>query len=457
MSTTLKAIRRHMLDRTVDQGLLGQVESPASFTVTTAVVNMLAMGGGSAQAYVQNWLLRAESATSADRIRRITDFATATGTLTHAGTNYADTTVGTEQIEIWKYNPRSADLAIRLTQNRIKRLHRYIFPTVTNQRRYYLHPMTWLAQPSDIERVAVCSSPVLNRNRHFEHWNTVTTGGILQPDEWTIGGAAATMARSTTARRGQYSVAITRSGTNVTLDQVVGLLENGVSADSLRSVKVTAVLVCNSAVASQMRVQWLDGTQTISSSYHTGGGGWEEVSTTVTALASTASNLTLRIAVDGSNTVCYADECYIVAEMGLTDVVRRDEYPEHNLTRDEYSFDQSTQSIMLPALGRNQQYAIYTRRPYPQFDEARVRSGDADADVSDVPMETCAVGAIARMFEGLAQTDSSDRKRYGELAAEWDKRFEQMALGHYAQEVTGSRNHGWPLPSGRMLAPVAMR
>ena len=85
-----------------------------------------------------------------------------------------------------------------------------------------------------------------------------------------------------------------------------------------------------------------------------------------------------------------------------------------------------------------------------------MRAGSADADVSDVPMELTAVGAIARMFEGMAQTDSKDRKRFGELAAEWDRRFETMALEHYDQAVTGGRNHGWPLPIGRMLAPVAV-
>lgn len=460
MSTTLTGIRRHMLDRTVDKELLGQAETITGLAAQTVTVGQLATGGGAAQSYALQWLLRADNAAaaSADRLRRCTDFATATGVFTHAGTAYADTTITGETLEIWKYHPRAADLAIRLAQSRIKRLHRYVYPTVANETRYYLHPMSWVAKNSDIERVAYCPSPVLNRNRHFEHWNTVSTGGVLQPDEWTLAGADATMARNaTTVRRGQYSVAITRAGTDATLSQTVGLLETGVSADSLRSVSVTAVAVVNASVASQVRVQWLDGTQTISSSYHTGGGTWEELSTTVTVTAATASTLTLRISVEGSNTVCYVDECYIVAEQGLSDAVRRDTYDESNLTRDDYFFDQSTKSITLPAQGRGGQYVFYTRRPYPQFDEARVRAGTADADVSDVPMELCAVGAIARMFEGMAQTDSKDRARYGQLAAEWDVRFETMALAHYDQAVTGGNNHGWPLPIGRRLAPVARR
>ena len=461
MSTTLTGIRRHMLDRTVDKELLGQSEMITGLAAQTVTVAQLATGGGSAQSYALQWLLRADNAaaSSADRLRRCTDFATATGVFTHAGTAYADTTITGETLEIWKYHPRAADLAIRLAQSRIKRLHRYVYPTVANETRYYLHPMSWVAKNSDIERVAYCDSPVLNRNRHFEHWNTVSTEGVLQPDEWTLAGAGASMARSTTARRGQYAVAITAAGgVDATMSQTIGLLENGVTADSLRSRQVTAVAVVRSTVASQVRVQVLTATGTVlaSSSYHTGGGLWEELSTTATAVTATADTLIVRVSVeeDGTATV---DESYIVAEQGLSDAVRRDTYDERDLTRDDYFFDQSTKSIILPAQGRGGQYVFYTRRPYPQFDEARVRAGSADADVTDAPMELTAVGAIARMFKGMSATDSKDRARFKEIAKEWEDDFETMELAAYDQSVTGGNNHGWPLPIGRRLAPVARR
>lgn len=462
MSTTLTGIRRHMLDRTVDKELLGQSETITGLAAQTVTVGQLATGGGSAQSYALQWLLRADNAAaaSADRVRRCTDFATATGVFTHAGAAYTDTTITGETLEVWKMHPRSADLAIRLTQSRIKRLHRYVYPTIARESRYYLHPMSWVAENSDIERVAYCSSPVLNRNRHFEHWNTVSTGGVLQPDDWTLAGTSATMARSSTVvRRGQYSVAITRSGTDATLSQTVGLLETGVSGDSLRSVSVTGVAVVKASVASQVRVQILTAAATVlaSSSYHTGGGLWEELSTTATTVTATADTLIVRVSVESDNAVCNVDESYIVAEQGLNDDVRRDTYDESNLTNDQYFFDQSTKSIILPAQGRGGQYVFYTRRPYPQFDEARVRAGSADADVTDAPMELTAVGAIARMFKGMGATDSKDRTRYGQLAKDWEDDFETMALAHYDQAVTNGSNHGWPLPMGRRLAPVARR
>ena len=92
MATSLKEIRREMLARNQALGLKFNL---ASATTTTAVVTALAAGGFTQGRFFGRFLVRAEAATAAgaDRVRRVTDFTASSGTLTHAGANYTDTTV----------------------------------------------------------------------------------------------------------------------------------------------------------------------------------------------------------------------------------------------------------------------------------------------------------------------------------------------------------------------------
>ena len=126
MASSLKEIAREILNHR-ELGL-GRVETIASLTTTTAVVTALATGGRSAQEFVEKWMLRRDTATAADRLRRCTSFTSSSGTLTHAGTNYADTTATSESIEIWDIEPKFVDQAINATLHRLKREDREIFP-----------------------------------------------------------------------------------------------------------------------------------------------------------------------------------------------------------------------------------------------------------------------------------------------------------------------------------------
>src|SRR3990167_7963357 len=95
---TRAAIRREMLYRAP---VLGRVlETPTSITATTAVFDSLKVGSWSPQKFTGMMLVRPESTTVADRLRQASNYASAAGTLTHAGTNYSDTTAGTELFEL---------------------------------------------------------------------------------------------------------------------------------------------------------------------------------------------------------------------------------------------------------------------------------------------------------------------------------------------------------------------
>ena len=437
MPTTEKAIRRQMylLDPS-----LGRSESVASLTVTTCVVTALA-AGGSDQRFVNWWIIRSDSTNTADRRRLCNPFAPATGTLTHAGTNYADTTATDEIVELCRFEPIFLDKAIQQTLFKLLRRDTINVPLRRSARHYYLgNDLTWLRDPNDILELRYSSSPILNRNDEFNRHNTVTTGGVLQPDDWTLAGAAGTMARSTTQvdpavanYNAAYSLAMTRSGTNLTLTQTVGLLETGVSGDSLQGAAVCGFLRCWSAVASQVRLRCTDdgGSTYTSSDYHTGGSGWEELTFTKTVSA-TATNLQVVIAIDGSNTVCYLSRCRLARTSAVDDSLRRAAYQESTIPRENYRYEQGPG--MLSVLGQDLPSTgtlhIDSKRPYPQFDATRLTGDNADADASDAPVDIVATGALAELYRGQSmdsEHSETDRKEYASRYAFWLGKFEVAA------------------------------
>jgi hypothetical protein len=328
---------------------LGRAEAIASLTTTTTVVSALATGG-SAQKYIDKWMMRADSTNTADRVRRISNFAPTTGTLTHSGTNYADTTATNEIVEIHEFEPYLVDNAVQVTLARLHRIDRTELPTIENQRRVWLGDVSWVLEPSDIVRIAWSDNPVLNKNRYFEKYSSYNASGVLAPDFWTLTGAGATMARTSAQnRRGSFSLEVTRANADCTVSQSVTYLPNGVTADDLRGKSIIGVAVVRSSVASQVRVQIFDGTTTTSSAYHTGGGLWEELSCTAT-MSATASNITVQVSVETSNTAAQIDECYLFSGTANTDDVRRDNWPEVESIPSEWE-QNGTLSTELPIRG----------------------------------------------------------------------------------------------------------
>lgn len=454
--TTLKEIRRYLYELAPD--LVGRLESVASLTTTTVVVTALGTGGYSSERFRGSWLLRAETATAADRVRKVTAFTSSSGTFTHAGTNYGDTTATSESVEILNpdYEPHKVDRAIQTILGTTRRLDRTIVPGVTGQSRYWLHDLSWLQEPGDIARISVTNSPVLTRNRDMEQWNTVSSAGALEADFWTLAGSGGTQTRTTTgARRGKYAVALVRSGADVTFKQSIGLLHNGgtSSPSSLAGQVVTGVVCGQTATASQLRVVIDDGVTTYPSSYHTGGGGWEELSIEATLSASaTKCDVYVEMKVDGT---AYVDQCYACLR-SLNESVRRDQYIESTVGDGRLvSFEQNgTPVAVLPPIGFGQQYVFWTQRPYPRFNDTRLLAGSADADTSDAPKELIACGAMWRLHEGMGEVPDA-ASRYLAIASEYRERYEKLATGHLY--MPSDHDGGVPLPGGAMLGGRAPR
>lgn len=448
---TLKAIRREMIARLPGEAL-GRVETIASLAVGSATVAALATGGRSSDEFTGKYMVRAEAANVADRVRRITSYTTGTGLLAHGGTNYADTTATSEFLEILRFEPSLLDNAINLSLARLRRWHVTEIPTVQGQLTYNLSDLSWVQGQADVMAVSLRESPVLARDEWCQSWGTVNTSGALQPDWWTLSGAAATVARSTlhTEQR-QYTAALTRAGTTATFGQTIGLLMDGSPAANgtdLRGKTVTIAGRVWSDTASQIRLQALDGTQTVSTSYHTGDSTVQELSTTIT-IPTTATTLTVRwsIEVDGT---AYVVRTFPV-EGTMTDVVRRDAYHEWQLSNGAATYTAPLLRLASP-LPRRRQLRVATARAYPQFDATRLAAGSADADSTDAPLDVTAAMAIARLFEGEARNPGEDTGRFASIAADWGRRAERLALAHLAQPEPP--RGGIDLPRGLAGSPA---
>lgn len=453
---TLKAIVQEMIRRAPGDSL-GRSVGITSLTTTTAVCSSMATGTVAAQKFINKWLWRPDTGTAADRVRVCTNFTSSTGTFTHAGTNYADTTATDESLLVLEYDPLYYWDAIQIALERAKRIDRSILPTLANNR-YYPLPSTmgWIEEPQNVKRVCLSQAPWLSNNRFLQAWSSYQSSalGTPGPDYFTLGGSGATLVRGTTyVRRGQYSAELTRVGTDCTMGQTIDLQLTGVADDDLVGETVMVVGVGLATAASRLRVAVAAGATTGNSSYHTGGSTWEELSASITVPA-TASSITFRAEVNTGNSTGYISELYLIRGSSLTDAIRRGQYEESLLNRDDYEWEQTPAGIMLVlnnSVARDQQLVLYSERSYSRFTQSRIDAGTADLDSTDCPLELVATGAIARLYEGLAQRPGEDATRYRALASEFDKRFQQLALAHRGGVI---RPHESPIPPPQFAAPA---
>lgn len=416
MAATLEQIRQKMLEMAPQ---LGTVETPSALAAQTATVARLATGSLSAQRYVGYYMLRPDASNAANRAPRIvTNYASSTGVLTHAGAAYTDTTETDEVLELHRHNPQKLDSAIAYAVSTIRVLDIDMLPTVPNKSEYSLAPFTWIQEEDDVLAVGYRNSPVVSRNRGFEKWSA---GGFA--DHWTIAGASASLARTSTTPTGTYGATLTRAGADVTLTQTVTLLETGVSADSLRGQTLVLVLRVAASTANQVRAAVADGTQTVTTSYHSGGGAYEELTATIT-VDNDATTLTIQIQVNTSDGAASIDQCYLAWASAVNDSLRRDHYRNALLNRDEWEFGDAPLSLRLPARGRGGQYIVYSQRPISGFIASRIAGGTADGDSVDVLVDTAAIASLARLYRGLMSQRDENTTRYQQLAGYWEKQRE---------------------------------
>jgi hypothetical protein len=431
MQTAIKDVRRHMVRK--EQRILGRVSPISALAAQTATVNTLAIGGQSEQAWQGVYMVRADTASIADRVRYSTEAAMATGLITHAGTAYADTTATDELLELLFFDPLLFDEAINQTLRDLMRLDITVLPGMTSVRRFWLHELPWILNPKDIYKITKSSNPVLSRDRYFENWDTYDAGA-LQPQWWKKTGASSTWARSETVfttdkiREGRkWALEVTRSGTNVEVEQVVGLMFGGVDSSSLQGGTVTVfgrVKSPSSAVSSRLYVA--DGVAQTYGSYHTGSDNIEEMSQAVT-VDDDATQLRFGLSLE-------ADETIEILELGLAFTTALDDsirygdthYPPTTVWVKTRGRTGTDLPIDLPPLGLGMQYQIHSQRPLPTLTQSRIDAGSVDTDETDAPLNIIFRGALANLFTTLSAGQHEDTTRYQQIALNYQNEYDEL-------------------------------
>lgn len=147
-------------------------------------------------------------------------------------------------------------------------------------------------------------------NGDLDDW---ASGAAAAPDDWTLSGAGATIARTgpgeadtfsfNTGQNG-YAAKITRVGNNAKLTQIVIATADFSKFANCKSQKVSFTAKVKTSIASHARIIVDDGATTTASSYHTGGGSEEHLSVTHT-ISNTATKLEVYVSVESNNGSVY--------------------------------------------------------------------------------------------------------------------------------------------------------
>ena len=422
----------------------------AAQTITS--LSALGFGGLSEQAYAQKWMWRPQAATAAgaDNIRYSDSFTPSTGVVTHSGTAYTDTTATSESCILTPFYPGSWRDAINLAVTKTREMDFSEIPVRKGLEKYSIFDLDWIEQPSWIRNVWWTSSPILVRNRFLQKYHTANSSGSLAvPDFFTLTGASATVARSTTTRwRDRWTSVLTRAGTDCRLGQSFStLFRTGVLNDGVEGESVVAWAVVNCGTASRSRVRlYEEGSAVASSSFHSGDSTWDELSTTYTDVSTDfLTSMEVAVTVETGDVPATIGEIGLAYGTAMDDAIRRGNYEKHPVAKTAYSFEQGGPlQIDLPQMGNRSQFIIESERPFPAFDATRLLSGAADTDETDAPLTTVATGTIFYLFRGKYGSDHA-------LTREWEKKFENLRTSHIAAHTDGP---GFDLMRSPIAAPA---
>ena len=148
-------------------------------------------------------------------------------------------------------------------------------------------------------------------NNNFSHlnlvpWNLINNGGMEQwsggasvaPDDWTLFGTVASVARVTDRKQGDYALALTYGSADAYLKQSSCEL-SGLKG---HTVKAWAWVKCSTPNAARLRIR--DGVGSSVSAFHNGTGLWEFISLTHEA-ASSATELSIELHMEAGGTAYY--------------------------------------------------------------------------------------------------------------------------------------------------------
>jgi hypothetical protein len=147
-----------------------------------------------------------------------------------------------------------------------------------------------------------------------------TNGGALAPDNFTLTGAGATIARTGPAMGdtftfgtggGGFAAKITRAGNDWKLTQDVIAAADFAKFVNVKGQKVSVAVKGKTAVVSLLRIVVDDGATQTASAYHTGGGAEEHLSVTHT-ISNSATKVSVYVEGTGSNGDAYVGGFMVV-------------------------------------------------------------------------------------------------------------------------------------------------
>lgn len=425
MPTLREGFRRGIrLGHSLGNGF-GHIFPITSLTTTTIVCDALKMGEPGSK--YQNWyMVRRDAASAADRVRQVVSFDGSTGTLTHAGANYSDTTATSEYVELYPFSPITLDQHAQAVLPECRRYHRDIIPAHGGDT-YYLGRYSWVWHSGHIQRLLMGGPRNLVRNPDFDDWNSVQTDGSLHPSLWTLSGSGGTFARSTSNPwKGPYELEMTRSGTNVVAGQSIadyfgtqGLLGDGVG--SLVGKTIYGRLIFRSSLTSGVFLTVSDGVSSDFSDTQVALDGTHVYVDVDYTIAATGVRLAVEASVTSDGTAYLSK--VIVKDEPITDADMR---AEGRYSEVLFGWQDRPPAIRPDTrLSRGAVYTIETWRPYPELDGTRLLAGSCDGDSSDIDVDLWAWGILAKTFkaEGLDGAEEA-RRNYDALraAARWDVR-----------------------------------
>jgi hypothetical protein len=132
-------------------------------------------------------------------------------------------------------------------------------------------------------------------NGNMEQWSA---GASAAPDGFTLTGTGATIARSSTKRQGLYSALVTYGSSDAYLYQ------DYLDFTRFQGENITAGVYVLCSTAAIARITISDGVGSTSSSYHTGGGGWELLTVT-RAVDGAATRVRIEMHVEGAGNALF--------------------------------------------------------------------------------------------------------------------------------------------------------
>ena len=274
------------------------------------------------------WYVHLTSGTNSGDIRRVTDYAQSTGTITGGGANWGDNESGSINFELSSFHPQDV-------QDAYNEAREIVFPDIAmvrdietvvtglNQHTYTL--------PSSIRRVDrvyrgnrrnANSGNNLLLNAGFEDWDAdqLTPGS---QNNWTLAGSGATFNKEAQTNNpenylvlhGNNSGRLAVASTNTTLVQTFTPASSSYTTlpTEGQEVNLSAWVYCNTADKVKLYIENTVG------SFH-GGTGWELMKASAT-LDHDATTAVVGVHVTASNVAAYIDEIWMtIGQSEMIDV-----------------------------------------------------------------------------------------------------------------------------------------